>query len=509
MYRSDEGEMQTGIATAIIPRSVSITFASTLRSGMLLREEKRRIDLQRCTTCGAAFDDSMAMCPRDGTPLFAAESSAPAEQPAAAGQGVATLEELSDAISLWEHEEPELDDPTQLMQIDDREAFERHAREAAAAAAAAEEPEMIPDSALEPIPASRPGGGQREPQTQPMVDVSTPQRREPTAVPASSGPPRPPRHAPQGSSPQNSPPARQEPSRDAQQPHGRPSHGPPQRAEQGSSPPKTLHGFPGVQGPPAATEPGSHSLAESSSAAFDPPGVEPQVWHPPEQEPVGSYAPVGGSSERRHEPTSDMELQPEDEVAEKKSGGIFAVVLIVGLLLIVALGGAYFYFQPLLEEGSADDALEPIAAVPVEEPPTGDELAVAEAEAEGDAGLEFEVDELEQGLELASVEAAALAERAVSAAELVVLDMEKAKAQEAPPKRKKRRAKRRRRPKPKPKPSPKPAAEDTASDDISIWGGSDDDKEEAPAKKKPAEKKPAKKKPAEKEESSDDSLDIW
>lgn len=62
--------------------------------------------MQRCTTCGTTYEEGIATCPRDGTPLFATESDVEGLVEVSS-EGVATLDELSDAIQHWQKEDSE------------------------------------------------------------------------------------------------------------------------------------------------------------------------------------------------------------------------------------------------------------------------------------------------------------------------------------------------------------------------------------------------------------------
>ncbi|MDX1745977.1 MAG: hypothetical protein R3324_08575, partial [Halobacteriales archaeon] len=121
------------------------------------------------------------MCPRDGTPLFAAETGADAEDEPKKEKkklhAVASLEEASDALKEWESEasdaeasdaeaqpdaepdevfevvggeDPEQYDPTQVMEVTDREEFKRRALEAAGVHVVDDEVEPAEADVLEP-----------------------------------------------------------------------------------------------------------------------------------------------------------------------------------------------------------------------------------------------------------------------------------------------------------------------------------------------------------------------
>lgn len=129
------------------PRFCSI-FAS-------FEELARRFVSQRCTTCGSTFEDSVDLCPRDGTPLFATayeESD---------GEFNEELNQSNDVVtSVGAHEEaaereaPEngqtqapIDDPTELIQRPDQQALERAIRASAAPERLSEETSPGEDAA--------------------------------------------------------------------------------------------------------------------------------------------------------------------------------------------------------------------------------------------------------------------------------------------------------------------------------------------------------------------------
>lgn len=478
------------------------------------------------------------MCPRDGTPLFAAESSS---EPAASTpqHKVGSLEEASDAIEGWSREasvediEPlpssppvlsdadetnELDnggfrvvgggdgaggeDPTSVMQVDDREAFERRALEAAGAIMGSDD-EDLPDAGPATVLDPRDEGPPTAVAPQAPAATGAGARSTMFGFPgtdASQEPPQPPPAAP------------------AAQPRGQ-MFNPPETV--GEAPMPSFLGDEESLPEPIFDE--SDPFARTPYASQQQP-QQPQYAAPSAQRPLGQQQPDGPqplstAPNAVAAPPAQLEEVPSSNTAEvilpdglhekKSSTGKTIGFLVLAVLLGAAVGaGAYFaglvpaglLGEKTVEEQPQSDPPAVVAQDP--DPPSEPDLVVAEA----DIGMVIDIDAEDAGAadagpseeEIATTEAASLelAAAILNTGESVGTQIEEALAEaEAEERQRKRRRKPKRR---KRAPEKKEEPESSDQTSISVWGGGSSAKKEEPKNEEPKN-----------EEKKDESLDIW
>ena len=151
--------------------------------------------MQRCTTCGTTYEDSISTCPRDGTPLFATESDVEGLVEVSS-EGVATLDELSDAIQHWEKADSEAvddspasnvtvaqaqendisGDPTLIIKTADQIALQDREREAVTATVPIGEDAMVAQEVDASKPLDEPADETLlSPEAQPFESAHTPE----------------------------------------------------------------------------------------------------------------------------------------------------------------------------------------------------------------------------------------------------------------------------------------------------------------------------------------------
>lgn len=394
--------------------------------------------MKLCTTCGDEYDESVDICPRDGTPLFSGEESEavdlsePSVEPEPAPPPVVAatpepVDDFEDVPRMVGEPDASDSDPTALMEIGDREEFKRRALEAAGI-----DVDEAPPRAPDDVPRFAAGTAENAPDTEEMepplapVEPAWQPPEEPEPVWEAAAPEQPPVQPVWDAHPAE---------HDWQTQESAPPTGMPTTQKPQWEPPPNLQQEPQKPLGPQQFRPPPAQAAQQAQQAQQAP--------PRHQSPNGAPA--------AHHPMSMDTGEVAADLPKSSSAPLLIVVVVV--LAIAAVGGAWFL-------GLIPGGDEPTSAS-VNEPPPPDEPAVV---ATPDVGA---VPSSAAGADAGRAEELAVPDEPAGAPEEAP---EQTEAEEAPPKQRK--------PQPRPrkprKQKQKPAAEGDKS--LEVWG--DDSKEE-------------------------------